>query len=155
MTAQEYLSGVCRYMGHTLSKAASYVPQEKHDWSPMGEARPLWDILLECACILEAAKEWLEQGEMNFQPYMTEREQVKTDPPALSALSERLQAAAEAYAQAIDALNDEQVEQMILNPITGRDAPLIHAAGMPIMNMVYHLGQVNYVQMMLGDTEMH
>lgn len=155
MTAQEYLSGVCRYMGHTLSKAASYVPQENYDWSPMGEARPVWDILLECACILEAAKVWIEQGEMNFQPYMTEREQAKANPPALSALSERLQAAAEAYAQTMDALSDEQAAQMIPNPMTGRNAPLIRAASMPIMNMVYHLGQVNYVQMMLGDTEAH
>jgi uncharacterized damage-inducible protein DinB len=155
MTAQEYLSGVCRYMGSALSRTVSHVPEEKYSWSPMGEARPVWDMLLECACILEAAKDWIEQGEMKFEAYFAEREQAKADPPALPALLERLNAAAEAYAKAIESLSDEQAEQEIQNPMTGRPAPFIRAASMPIMNMVYHFGQVNYIQTMLGDMEMH
>jgi len=142
-------------MGFTLGKAVSHVPQEKYNWSPMGEARPVWDLLLECACILEAAKEWLEQGEMNFGHYINTREEAKQNPPPLPELQARLQAAAEAYAQTIESLSDEQAMQEILNPMTGKSTPRIQAAGMPIMNMVYHFGQVNYLQMMLGDTEMH
>lgn len=33
--------------------------------------------------------------------------------------------------------------------------PMAQLIGIPVFNMAYHWRQINYIQMMLGDTEMH
>jgi len=66
-----------------------------------------------------------------------------------------LQKAVEAYAQASEAFPAERWMEMAPSPFSGQQVPLARVLGLPVFKMVYHWGQINYIQMMLGDTEMH
>lgn len=156
--ARKYLASITRMMSQTVSRTAPFTPSDKRNWSPMGSARTTLDVAQECAEALEMGSGWIKTGQFTApdRQVMTARaEALKKNPPKLEDLQARLQKAAEQYAQDLEKVPVERWTQMTTSPFTGQQMPVGALLGLPVFNMIYHWGQINYVQTMLGDTEMH
>lgn len=157
---RQYVANVARYMAQTITRVAPFVPADKRNWSPMGAARTTIDVVQECAEALEFFTKFMKTGEfvrMDEPARAARAEALKKNPPKLEDLLPCLQKAAEEYAQEIEKLPDERLTQMVPSPFRflGQQLPMAQLIGIPVFNMAYHWGQINYIQMMLGDTEMH
>lgn len=139
-------------------RAAEAVPAEKLDWSPGGAARTVLNQMQEIA----VSGDW-------FVPILRDRKVPSFDEHALRE-SRRLmaqndtlekcvaaaRAGTSALCQQIAAFPSEMLEEELTMPFGGgmrltmADIMLLHRD-----NMVYHTGQINYVQLLLGDREMH
>lgn len=157
---QDQAAKMTRDAVESLLRAASFVPEDRLDWAPMGAARTVRDMLAECITSAEGVAVMLTtdfiQGRVGRAQFQDRRTQILENYPTLKGLSDLARAKyAELYA-VIQNTPDGRLEQEFRlpfapdKPFTGVDM-LFNA----YWNLVYHLGQVNYIQMMLGDTEMH
>lgn len=145
---QRALDDVCR--------AALAVPEDKRNWVPMGAARSVLDQMHEIA----SAAGW-------FTPIVASREMPDPDVIALArkaaatldTVEKCVDHAREATSElclAISDFPDAELEEEIQMPfghgitMTMADVLMLHYA-----NMVYHSGQINQIQLMLGDRLMH
>lgn len=158
MDTRQYLANVARFAAQTVARTAPFVPADKRNWSPMGAARATTDMVQECAEALEIATKFMKTGQFAFpdaQARAARAELLKKNPPKLEDLFPHLQKSAEEYAKEIEKFPAERLMEMVPSPFGGEPRPLLMQLSMPVFNMMYHYGQINYIQTMLGDTEMH
>ena len=143
---QKALDDICR--------AAMAVPEDRRDWRPGGESRSVLGQLQEVAIsagwlmpILQEGR-FPDDGDPVFEK-MRENDSVeKCVDAARSSTSE--------ICQAIAHFPDSRLEEEMKMPFGG--GLIMNFAdilGLHHWNMVYHLGQINQIQLMLGDKVMH
>ena len=138
---------------NSIFRTARFVPEDKRSgWVPMGEARSTQDQLVEVA-----------QVPYFFVPFLTGETPAPTDPEAdksataaLTTIESAEEACAKSYEvfyAAVAGVSDADLETEVTIP-WGKctKADLIF---FPYWNTVYHIGQINYIQTMLGDIDMH
>jgi len=155
---RQYLASITRFMAQTVVRTAPFTPSEKRNWSPMGAARTTIDVVQECAEALEMGSGWMKSGQIigpSPQAWAARAEALKKNPPKLEDTLARLQKASEQYAQDLEKFPAERMTQLETSPLNGQPTPMATLLGIPVFNMIYHWGQVNYVQTMLGDSVMH
>jgi uncharacterized damage-inducible protein DinB len=69
-------------------------------------------------------------------------------------LKDKVMESAQAVCDAIDSLSDEDLEGETQMP-WGAMFPTAEAIFLPASHMNYHDGQINYIQLLLGDTKFH
>ena len=141
-----------------LFRAARHLPADKYHWSPMGEARTAQSQVAECALTPLLYLSLLDGTPMNMGD------------PAVRARADAMMAsldtveAAEAASQAhypgfyarIEALTDADLTRTVHMPFRGGfEVPVADFLFYAYQNIVYHTGQINYLQTMLGDREIH
>ncbi len=149
-STQRALDDVCR--------AALAVPAEKVEWVPLGDVRSVLSQMQEIA----TAGNW-------FLPIVKDRKPPEFDEHArkeamrlrqsFDTVEKCVEAAKDSTSnlcRAISAFPDSALEEEMRLPfgggITMTGADIL---GMHQWNMVYHLGQINQIQLMLGDRDMH
>lgn len=149
MTVQEYQARKTERIAIALSHFVDTTPADKLDWSPAtGEescARSVLNVVSECVACNRMIAGLLCCDELSQEPGVK-----ITD--AASARSELTKSAAE-VAAVIRELPDEALDrtyQMTSMTMSGEVLMDI-----PYRNMVYHGGQINYIQLLLGDKEFH
>jgi hypothetical protein len=139
-------------------RAAEAVPGDKVEWVPMGEARSVLSQMQEIA----ASGDW-------FVPIVRDRavppfdEHARRELGRLRAANNTLEKCIESaqkgtstLCQEISLFPTENLEEELVMPFGGgmrmtmADILMLHHN-----NMNYHHGQINYLQLMLGDREMH
>jgi hypothetical protein len=147
---QRALQDVCR--------AALAVPADRADWSPGGEARSTLNQMQEIA----TSAAW-------FLPIIRERKVPEFDEHArreairlrreFDTIEKCIEAAQQStgeLCQAIAAFPDRELEAEMKLPFGGGTLlTMAEILSMHAWNMVYHLGQINQIQLILGDREMH
>ena len=147
---QKALDDVCR--------AARAVPEDKLEWAPQGAARSVLAQMREIA----GAAVW-------FLPIVRDRTVPAFDAHAkresaramrgfktLDACVRAARAGTSTLCEAILALEDEHLDEEIHLPFGGGTSlAIVDVALLHHNNMLYHLGQINQIQLMLGDREMH
>ncbi len=147
---QKALDDVCR--------AALSVPPDKLEWVPMGDVRTVLSQMQEVA----TAGSW-------FLPIVRDRTQPEFDEHArreavrLRKSYDTVEKCVEAarnstsdLCMAIAAFPDSALEEEMRLPFGGGVVmTMADVLGMHQWNLVYHLGQINQIQLMLGDREMH
>jgi hypothetical protein len=147
---QKALDDVCR--------AALAVPEDRRDWSPMGEARS----------VLSQMREIATSGSF-FLPIFRDRTVPEFDRHAhreamrlresfatVEACVEAARESATELCAALAEIPDGALEEEMRLPFGGgMTLTMADVMLMPHWNMVYHLGQINQIQLMLGDREMH
>lgn len=147
---QKALDDVCR--------AAMSVPADKAEWVPMGDARTVLSQMQEVA----TAGRW-------FTPIVRDRKPPEFDEHArkeairirqsFDTIEKCVGAARDSTSdlcQIIAAFPDSALEDEMVLPFGGGVVmTMADVLGMHHWNMVYHLGQINQIQLMLGDREMH
>lgn len=143
-------------------RALEALPPERLAWSPGGAARSALAQAEELAKSADFLLPYLsgvalEEAETHAE--IKEDPGEKRDPEPSERLSRLLQGAQESTARfcaAVDALPESSLEEEVSLPFgegvqfLRSDICLLH-----YWNLVYHLGQINYIQLMGGDREMH
>ncbi|MHB0911959.1 MAG: DinB family protein [Armatimonadota bacterium] len=128
----------------TLCKDATYIPEERLDWSPMDYGKSANAILSECA-------------KANFQIAAAIRggsPKEAGEGADFTALKDYVIDSAQKVCETIDSLSDSDLEADVQMP-WGAIMPMSVAIFLPSSHMSYHDGQINYIQLLLGDTRFH
>ncbi|HEY3265910.1 MAG TPA: hypothetical protein VGM37_03200 [Armatimonadota bacterium] len=138
-----------------LFRTARCMPEDKLTWKPADTARSAFEILQECA---QSAKWFIpmlsggKSPEWNFEAVMAERAQWTT----LDEVEKVCLANCESLYEAIAAVTPEGQEEEVDIPFKeGWKEKKRNIMWFQYWNTVYHTGQVNYIQTLYGDREMH
>jgi uncharacterized damage-inducible protein DinB len=138
-----------------LVRAVESLPPDRADWSPPG-ARSALDQLWEVALVPEALINFLEGDQGAFEGHAQKMRSQRRAAGALDDLAQRAVSETARLCAYIASCPDHLLEEELTLPMGGgttwtRADLLMHH----YWNAVYHLGQVNYIQTMLGDLDMH
>lgn len=159
MRYQTMLINRTREAVETLFRNARAVPADKIDWVPMGDARTVLSMLQECAYapnhfipILETKQTPASMTPDSYKESFVIRAQWTTIDECEKVCKENT----ERMLAIIDAMTDEDMEIIVPLPYgRGMNKSLADLANMHLANLIYHNGQIAYIQTMLGDREMH
>lgn len=135
-----------------LLKDAGYIPEENLGWCAAGCAKTPAQILREIArsnSAIAAAIRCEAPGEAGDE-FAKRVEEAST----LDALSQLVRESAKAVCDAIDSHSEADLGNLIRMP-WGAMFPLGQAIFLPVSHMTYHDGQINYIQLLLGDSKFH
>ena len=138
-----------------IARAARAIPADRADWSPGGESRSALNQMQE----VSTAANW-------FLPMVRDRTLPKFDEHAREEAAKLRQSfddiercidagrtSTSDLCQAIQAFPDSQLEEEMTLPFgTFTMADIL---GLHYWNLIYHLGQINQIQLLLGDRAMH
>jgi hypothetical protein len=155
---QENLIAATKKAVDDLFRSARAVPADKLEWSPLDQGRTVLDQLQE----VSAAPMWFAQMLIkrvpppmtpeDFQKGREARKQWKTIDECEKACAEN----GEALYAAMLAVPEADFKQTITMPFgEGFTLTLMEVMAMHHWNVVYHYGQISYVQTLYGDKEMH
>lgn len=141
-----------------LGRAALAVPEEKRTWVPMGEARSVLDQMQEIAAasgwfrlLIEGRRAPDETGDAIREGVNEARRLASVE----ACLEKAHQSTAE-LCRVIAEFPDEELEDEVRMPFGGgMSMTYAEVLSLHWWNMVYHLGQINSIQLMLGDKVMH
>lgn len=150
---KEHLRGFALRVKQLLVNDLTAISAEKRNECLGGCARSALNMVAECAALNGAIAHYLQTGEMKRLP-PDEREaflnSFDTLEKTLAFLDERTDKLLEAYA----ALDESTLGEMSDQPF-GRPMSRFAVAELPAMHMMYHDGQLNYIQTLHGDSEIH
>jgi uncharacterized damage-inducible protein DinB len=133
-----------------LLDAVRTIPPEKRSWKPAETATSAMDILLECAGIQHIVAKVLRDEPVDFGADMPSAEDYAT----LEALEGYAEETTQELRQAIEAVPEADLGNEITMP-WGKTATLAEVLLIAGTHNRYHGGQINYIQLLLGDTGMH
>lgn len=141
-----------REAAKTIIFVATATPLDKHHWKPLGNGRSIVAQVVECAqanrkwADILRTRAWVDYSEAILQKALTELN-------TMEKATAELRKTAEILAQAIASVPDEDMAGAIEGPWGAYSLPrcCLHA----YWNMVYHEGQINYIQTLYGDFEEH
>lgn len=142
----------------TVCRTAHAVPEDKREWTPMGDARSVKAQLEELATVHIYVIPILKTGEA---PLITEdqKEEIRERKERLNTFDKLIEGAKEGAKLTADAIRevpDSKLENVVtLHSRGGIKRTMYEMVARPYWNLCYHEGQINYIQMLLGDTEMH
>ena len=148
--SQQTLARMTRTSAEALSRAALELG-DKISWRPLDRGRSALDQIVECGGFAGIGAHLFETGAlppMNPEAMEQMRRQYDTPEKALALLRD----GAERFAQRIETATPDQLQQRVTLPFGGgMEKSLAEVALMNYWNTVYHEGQVNYIQTLVGD----
>ncbi|MBX3118352.1 MAG: hypothetical protein KF784_04745 [Fimbriimonadaceae bacterium] len=158
MTSKDLIVRLTENSFKELFRTARTTQADKLDWKPAETARSTMEMLQECAQSpiwtvgLLNERKMPDFDQAMFEEMRNERAQWTTidacEAEALNRLPKLL--------DAIDRFPEADMEQTMFLPFGGGRAFTFWELMMfPYWNAVYHVGQINYIQRMYGDVEMH
>ncbi len=154
MTPQETAARMTQKAARDLVLALNATPAERLNWQPEGIARSIFEQLTEC---IGANYKWSRILSEGSYRNPTEAEwDADTSGVTLENLGARLVESADALAATLRGLDDAFVATEA--PLPWNDAVTrswAEACFHAYWNMIYHEGQIGYIQTLYGDTEEH
>lgn len=153
MRLQEHLVRSTQRALDDVCRAALAVPADRRDWSPGGEARSVLDQMREVALTGTWFLPILAGGTVpSGVDHQAVAQEWGTVEECVEAARERIGALCRAMAD----FPDEGLEHEVHLPFGGGTVlPMSDVLALAGWNLVYHLGQINQIQLILGDREMH
>jgi hypothetical protein len=146
---QKALDDICR--------SALAVPADKLNWSPPEKGRSVLDQMQEIATSGTWFIPLVESGVIPVFDSETATNHTlfrETMSDLGACIAEAKQSTGQ-LCQAIIAFPDKDLEKEIAFPFGAGKTTMADVLLMHYWNMVYHLGQINMIQRMLGDVKMH
>lgn len=148
-----HLRGFTERAHRLLTNDLKAIAADKNNVCPGGCARPALHIVAECAALNGFIARIL-RGETPERPGPEQREahlrSFDTVEKALAYLEEQTQS----LLAAIDTLDETTLGDVSEQPL-GRPMSRFALAELPASHMMYHDGQLNYIQTLHGDGQMH
>ena len=142
-TVREVAKEMTMSAAQMLCKDASYIPQESLAWRPMEHGKSAVMILAE-----------ISKSNFEIAAVILGAPAKKVETEDYEELKKLVIESAEEVCKAIDSLSDEALEGALTMPWGGIFAAS-QAILLPAGHMNYHDGQINYIQLLLGDTKFH
>jgi len=146
---QKALDDVCR--------AAAAVPDDRLDWVPMGSVRSALNQMQEIAT---SATWFIPVVESGVVPHFdaetaANHTRFRRTMETLDACVAEARQSTGHLCQAIIAFPDKDLDKEVTMPFGAGTTTMADVLQMHYWNLVYHLGQINQIQLMLGDRSMH
>lgn len=153
MRIQDFIANNCLGTFRFLIHSAKRTPEDKLNWRPFENGRSVIEQLQECAQCPEFYIGYLNP-ELGYT--YPEAETLRAERKNWTTLEECERIGMEnsqKIAEVIRAMPDERLDERHKMP-WGEEMRLVEIAEMHAWNNTYHLGQINYIQTLLGDMEM-
>ena len=155
MTLFEYQARRVERISRAVAHFIGTTPEERLDWRPDGldgaKGRSIFSMVSEIVVVNTlVARTLLGEAREPHKPSESMPDLVFVDSADAQA---KVIASGESLAVAIRGLSDVDLEREYLHwtgPLRGEIW-----LEMPYRNMAYHAGQINYIQILLGDSEFH
>ena len=142
----------------SVLRAVEALPEDKRDWKPEETSRSALNQLQEIAMAPGMFVELIEEGSVpEFDDHaLQERERIRQGIDTFEKCREASMEGTSRICQVISEFPDERLEDEVTLPFGGGMVmTMADVLGLHAWNLTYHLGQINYIQTMLGDLEMH
>lgn len=144
-----------REMSGVIAAAIEAMPKDKQTWRPLDEGRNALDQLVEVVSLNFAVAETLKTKVFPTRGEDAEAK-LKAEIDTVATAVAALRSSCDAVAVAVENLSDEDLDTTVTLPIRGGAVrKLSWMALLPARHMSYHWGQINYIQTLYGDREMH
>ncbi len=144
MEMAEILTGQMKFAVNNFCNNLDFIPDDKLNWKPAPTANSALEIANHLSNALYGIPHLLGGDETSAQwTPATNREEAKT----------LLQKGADNYIAQLQKLTPQDLARTVTLPLG--ELPLPVAAGIPVVEMINHHGQITYIQTLLGDTESH
>lgn len=147
MTLQEAAARITEKSGVEMLLTLARTPDDRLDWKPEATARTTIDLIRECAVHCD---EWGQILDLLAWP-----EQFKTRVGTVTDRQEAIEemnGAIARLAASIRAVSDENLDLMLKAP--WEESPIAIWLSYGASHNQYHIGQMNYIQTLYGDTGM-
>ncbi len=146
-----HIIGFTNMMTDMLLNDLDFIPKDKLDASPMGVARTPRDFVAECAGFSRYVA-WAITGE----PKLTEEER-KVWVKGLDTIDKAINGLKFATKELVEAIESQTQDQLASEVMTpwGTPTTKFGLANMAAAHVMYHNGQVNYIQSLYGDADNH
>lgn len=136
-----------------LIRIVGLTPEERRNWSPLGEGRTVADQLNEVVRTLEIGARTLKnRGLVKLAP---DEEQRRSALPASAGESiDALRSATQALIEVILTFPISEWDATLVLPFgEGRETSFAELAMMHYWHLTYHYAQISYIQTLYGDRE--
>ena len=142
-TPLELIAGQIDWAHKNINNNLDFIPDDKLNWKPAPEAKSVLEIINHATSTVHTFTHSLTGSHKHDIAEATNREEAK-------ALMTRV---VQAHQSAVGALKPEELEQVVSTPVG--ELPKGFVAGLPVIELVNHHGQITYIQSLLGDSESH
>lgn len=154
--AKDFLVQLTREQLDALFRNARAVPPDRLEWRPMDQGRSVLDQVQECAAIPRLLSRILQERAFNIG--REEMDALRSEWAAWT-LDQAERIAREETDQFLGLLismDEDELGRTIPVPFFGgRERTLMEIATTHAWNLIYHTGQIAYIQTLFGDREMH
>ena len=147
-----HLRATTRTAYDNLVNDLNALDEEKASGSPNAALRPAIKVVAECGSINGLLADLVTTGTATMPAPDARAAYYATITTRAEALAELEKGTKKLYA-AIDSVAPDRWGEMVQTPLG--PMTLLGAAGFAAQHMMYHDGQINYVHLLHGDTEMH
>ena len=140
---------------HNLFVNARAIPEDKQsDWTPAPEARSVLSQLQECAIVPYFFASLLTDVDPSDPAVLERRKQAEAAIVSIDTAEAIAEASHKALYDAILSVSDADLDTVCAVPWDDK-ATKGDIIFFSYWNLVYHVGQINYMQLILGDKQMH
>ena len=150
MSAQETVAKILEDGLPLLTGAAKSTKADKYDWKPEETSRSAKEVFIEAVAMFSNTAGMLEQRAM---PAGYEEMVEKFGKMSAEELSTQAEKDIKVLVEAIKAFPASDLEQTMDLP--WGTMSFFDIMCYPYWNMMWHAGQINYIQTLYGDQEMH
>ena len=154
-TVIDVLVKITREASEAIERSAAAMPEEKLNWRPMEVGRSALDQVVECGGLSHFTARMLrERAVPQFDPEALQR--MKAEHDTLDKARTLLHSGVDDFIAAVREFPEAQLEETLYLPFAGgMTRSFLDIMYYPYWNMSYHLGQINYIQTLYGDRDMH
>lgn len=149
-----HLKGLLTRMKGLITNDLNAIPVEKRGASPGGAGRTPLNIVAECAYVNRRCAQYLKTLVPPERPTDEERETFLNSFDTAEKAIAYLEETAAELAEAIDGFDGAQWGETTEFPF-GRPMTFFGIAELPSVHLMYHDGQLNYIQTLYDDKEIH
>jgi len=142
-TPPELIAGQLDWAHKNINNNLDFVPDDKLNWKPAPAAKSVLEIINHASNSVHMFTHLLTGSHQHELQPATNRAEAKA----------LVTAVVQAHLNAANALQPSDLEQIVTTPLG--DLPKAFVAGLPVVELINHHGQITYIQTLLGDTESH
>ncbi|MEJ5170358.1 MAG: DinB family protein [Fimbriimonadales bacterium] len=156
MQAKQYLIQLTREQLDAVFRNARAVPADKLEWRPLDQGRSVLDQVRECAGIPRLLTRVLKERSFQIQPEEMDALRSEWSTWSLDDAEQIGRRDTDEMLAVLEAMTDDELGTSIPVPFFGgRERTLLEIASTHAWNLIYHTGQIAYIQTLLGDRQMH
>ncbi len=151
--AKQILTDFLDQAGRFYLTDLTHIPDDKIDVQPMGAARTVRDFTAECINFNLMAGAAL-RGDDNSMPSEEERASLAGLLDSKDKLKAAIEGSLQNITDALQTISEEGLARIVTAP-WGEPLSAFRLAHVAATHMMYHDGQLNYIQALYGDSEVH
>lgn len=143
MNPMDIYAGQLEWARKNINNNLDFIPDDKLTWKPAPEAKSVMEIVKHMTGTINMMTSGLNGTQPGQLPTASNREEAK-------ALVSQV---VDAHLAKLRSLTPQELEGKVALPIG--EFPMAVAAGLPVVEIINHHGQITYIEELLGDAESH